>query len=272
MDTNPNSPERRCVRDHFLHSGLQSSQEPAIGQSPSHGTNSAGIELGNGQKDVNLVDHQPSGHGTSFRRAAPVHASDPGEISLSIDGDTICARLREVTYRRLARIPGLGYPKTMRFRHPGDPLGVRFHENWKHLQAIVKTWTQAATHQELLMDWPAQRGGPPIRGHQDRQTRSHPHAVPCQGVPLRQGVVSLRLMMHIPAKRSDPRGTERALVTMTVYFRTPDRPHRPMPPSRGIGSPTSATTTSRSGSGPPRNWPTSGRRPLDFFARRSRAT
>ena len=57
--------------------------------------------------------------------------------------------------RRLARIPGLGYPKTTRFRHQGDLLGVRFHAKWKHLRAIVKKWTQAATHQELLMDWPA---------------------------------------------------------------------------------------------------------------------
>jgi len=46
-------------------------------------------------------------------------------------------------------------PKTARFRFLGDPLGVRFHENWEHLYAILKKRTLAATHQELLMDWPA---------------------------------------------------------------------------------------------------------------------
>jgi hypothetical protein len=46
-------------------------------------------------------------------------------------------------------------PKTGRFRHLGDPYSVRFHENWEHLYAILKMRTQAATHHELLMDWPA---------------------------------------------------------------------------------------------------------------------
>jgi hypothetical protein len=46
-------------------------------------------------------------------------------------------------------------PKTTRFQHLGDPLGVRFHENWEHIYAILKKRKQAATHQELLMDWPA---------------------------------------------------------------------------------------------------------------------
>ena len=32
---------------------------------------------------------------------------------------------------------------------------MRFHENWEHLYAILKKRTRAATHQELLMDWPA---------------------------------------------------------------------------------------------------------------------
>jgi hypothetical protein len=46
-------------------------------------------------------------------------------------------------------------PKTTRFRHLGDPHGVRFHENWEYIYTILKKRTQAATHQELLMDWPA---------------------------------------------------------------------------------------------------------------------
>lgn len=46
-------------------------------------------------------------------------------------------------------------PKTGRFRFLGDPLSVRFHENWEHVYTILKGRTQAATHQELLMDWPA---------------------------------------------------------------------------------------------------------------------
>jgi hypothetical protein len=46
-------------------------------------------------------------------------------------------------------------PKTTRFKFLGDPLGARFHENWEHLYAILKKRTRSSTHQELLMDWPA---------------------------------------------------------------------------------------------------------------------
>ncbi len=41
------------------------------------------------------------------------------------------------------------------FRFLGDPLAVRFRENWKILHAILSKRKQAATHHELLMDWPA---------------------------------------------------------------------------------------------------------------------
>jgi hypothetical protein len=46
-------------------------------------------------------------------------------------------------------------PKTGRFRFLADALGVRFHENWEHVHAILKKRNTAATHDELLMDWPA---------------------------------------------------------------------------------------------------------------------
>jgi hypothetical protein len=45
-------------------------------------------------------------------------------------------------------------PATGKFQGLGDPLGVRFRENWSVLHAILKKRTQAATHRELLMDWP----------------------------------------------------------------------------------------------------------------------
>jgi hypothetical protein len=43
-----------------------------------------------------------------------------------------------------------------RFVYLGDPLAARFRENWEVLRAILAKRKQAATHQELLMDWPAE--------------------------------------------------------------------------------------------------------------------
>jgi hypothetical protein len=42
----------------------------------------------------------------------------------------------------------------------GDPLGARFKENWDVLHAILAKRTVAATHHELLMDWPADQDKP----------------------------------------------------------------------------------------------------------------
>src|SRR5262245_26115490 len=44
--------------------------------------------------------------------------------------------------------------ETGKFQGLGDPLGIRFRENWSVLLAILKKRTDASTHQELLMDWP----------------------------------------------------------------------------------------------------------------------
>lgn len=47
------------------------------------------------------------------------------------------------------------WDKQGRFRFLGDPLAVRFKENWELLRSILTKRTVAATHHELLMDWPA---------------------------------------------------------------------------------------------------------------------
>jgi hypothetical protein len=47
-----------------------------------------------------------------------------------------------------------------RFVYLGDPALARFQENWAVLGAILKTRRQAATHLELLEDWPADQPRP----------------------------------------------------------------------------------------------------------------
>jgi AAA domain len=51
-------------------------------------------------------------------------------------------------------------PKTGAFQGLGDPIGVRFKENWDQLRSILAKREKAATHNELLMDWPADRERP----------------------------------------------------------------------------------------------------------------
>jgi AAA domain len=46
------------------------------------------------------------------------------------------------------------------FKFLGDPLAARFNENWETLHAILAQRKKAATHQELLMDWPADQEKP----------------------------------------------------------------------------------------------------------------
>lgn len=53
--------------------------------------------------------------------------------------------------------------KTTRFRFLADAHGVRFHENWEHVLAILKKRKSAATHEELLVDWPADLERPSAR-------------------------------------------------------------------------------------------------------------
>ena len=50
--------------------------------------------------------------------------------------------------------------QTAQFVYLGDPLAARFHENWMVLRAILAKRKESATHQELLMDWPADQERP----------------------------------------------------------------------------------------------------------------
>lgn len=52
------------------------------------------------------------------------------------------------------------WTKTGRFVFLGDPLAARFKENWDVLHAILAKRTVAATHHELLADWPADQERP----------------------------------------------------------------------------------------------------------------
>lgn len=47
------------------------------------------------------------------------------------------------------------WERSGRFVFLGDPLAARFKENWEILHAILAKRELAATHQELLMDWPS---------------------------------------------------------------------------------------------------------------------
>lgn len=47
-----------------------------------------------------------------------------------------------------------------RFLKLDDPHGKQFRDNWGQLNAILSTRKQAATHLELLMDWPSDREKP----------------------------------------------------------------------------------------------------------------
>jgi len=49
---------------------------------------------------------------------------------------------------------------TPEFRVVTDPIAVRFRENWATVHAILETRRQAATHKELLSDWPTDRVPP----------------------------------------------------------------------------------------------------------------
>lgn len=48
-------------------------------------------------------------------------------------------------------------PGTPDFRPVGDPSLERFRENWEAVRAIMEGRTRAATHKELLADWPPDR-------------------------------------------------------------------------------------------------------------------
>jgi AAA domain len=51
-------------------------------------------------------------------------------------------------------------PTTGQFTDIGDPGRIQFEQNWVHVQQILKPRKSAATHRELLMDWPADQDKP----------------------------------------------------------------------------------------------------------------
>jgi hypothetical protein len=52
------------------------------------------------------------------------------------------------------------WDKAGRFVYLGDPLMARFQENWSVLRSILAQHPQAATHKELLIDWPQDQSPP----------------------------------------------------------------------------------------------------------------
>jgi hypothetical protein len=51
-------------------------------------------------------------------------------------------------------------PNTAVFTFLGDPLGVCFHENWETVLGILQKRKRAASHEDLLMDWPPDQPRP----------------------------------------------------------------------------------------------------------------
>jgi hypothetical protein len=51
-------------------------------------------------------------------------------------------------------------PGTAAFRAIANPLDARYVENWETVHAVLKARVTAATHKELLADWPADKVPP----------------------------------------------------------------------------------------------------------------
>jgi hypothetical protein len=65
--------------------------------------------------------------------------------------------------RRAETPPALVYEwvvGTPEFRRVDDPSAARFRENWDALKAVLESRKKAATHRELLTDWPPDRVPP----------------------------------------------------------------------------------------------------------------
>jgi hypothetical protein len=70
-------------------------------------------------------------------------------------------------------------PATGRFKTLTDPHGTRFQENWPHIEAILQKRKLAATHLELLADWPPDHESPSRqmlyhwlnRAHEEKRVR-----------------------------------------------------------------------------------------------------
>ncbi len=54
-------------------------------------------------------------------------------------------------------------PGTLEFRAVENPLDTRYLENWATVRALLEVRTRAATHKELLADWPADQVAPSSR-------------------------------------------------------------------------------------------------------------
>jgi hypothetical protein len=64
-------------------------------------------------------------------------------------------------------------PRTGAFTNLGDLFGQRFRDNWTIVEAMLKERRSAATHTELLMDWPAGHEPPPRSALYDWLKRAH---------------------------------------------------------------------------------------------------
>jgi AAA domain len=109
---------------------------------------------------------QPSEEGSSARGSGGLLAAVDMSIELTRYGRLTTDERRRKLFA-LSRFPEtprhLVYewdPKTGAFKGLGDPLGVRFNENWEHLRSILAKREKSATHNELLMDWPADQERP----------------------------------------------------------------------------------------------------------------
>jgi hypothetical protein len=114
-------------------------------------------------------------HHPRKQRSEPGHAARGtgallGFVDIAVELNRY-GRLRSDSRRRLllglarsARTPErLVYewdPATGRFTELGDPLAIQFEQNWSQVLEILRKRKQAATHKELLMDWPSDQEKP----------------------------------------------------------------------------------------------------------------
>jgi AAA domain len=64
-------------------------------------------------------------------------------------------------------------PQTCQFTELGDPRARQFEENWQQVLLILQKRKKAATHHELLMDWPDEQGKPSASALYDWLNRAH---------------------------------------------------------------------------------------------------
>jgi hypothetical protein len=117
-----------------------------------------------------LVLHHPRKAPSEEGSAARGGGSLLGFVDISLELYR-CGRLLSEERRR--RIVGLSRfrqtpvrlvyewdPATGAFAAVGDPLEQRFRDNWEQVRSILAGRRAAATHHELLADWPADRERP----------------------------------------------------------------------------------------------------------------